>query len=317
MSTDDPAGVPIVGPGTPYITPALLTSAVTGISWSTIPFRGASPEEQLAEQLNICARATSMVDTECNQALRATVDTETWTGPGDFRCQNQPTGVTRLLASRGPVTSIVSGQVSSAAAFPRSWSTIPANQFEPENPLIGVYGTSAPGDAGGGGQGILVAPGWVTWVFGRLSSRIQAVYINGWPHASLTVSAAVGDSTLHVDDITGWDGAAGTIADGGRQEDVSVTAVTPTTTGAISGPGTLTLASPVAYAHSRGVLCTTLPGSVTQASILYACAQALIRGATATTIQTISGTATGQAGGSPQALSEMAAKLIHPYKRVV
>lgn len=317
MAVDDPAGVPIVGPGTPYITPALLIAAVTGISWSTIPTRGAAPEEQLAEQLNICARATSLVDTECNQALRATVDTETWTGPGDFRCQLQPTGVTRLLASRGPVTAVVSGQVSSAAAFPRSWSTIPANQFEPENPLIGVYGTSAPGDAGGGGQGILVAPGWVGWGFGRQSVRLQAVYVNGWPHASLTTAAAVGDTVLHVDDITGWAGAAGTIADGGRQENVSVTAVTPTTTGAISGPGTLTLASAVAYTHVRGVLCTTLPGNAVQGAILYACSQALIRGATATTIQTISGTATGQAGGSPQALAAMAAAMVHPYKRVI
>ena len=314
---EDPSSFPIIGPGTPYINPAILTSASTGISWNTIPDRNSTPDQKYAEQVNICGRATSMVNQYVNNVLRATVDTETWTGPGDFRCQNQPTGVTRLLASRSPITAVIGGQVSSAASFPRAYQTIPANQFDIEVPLLGVYGTTAPGSSGTGGQAILVAPGWVTWAFGRLANRIQVTYINGWPHGSLTEAATTGASTLAVDDITGWDSATGNIYGQALQEAVLVTAVTPTVTDAISGPGTLTLAEPLVYDHQVGDIVTTLPGAVIQATILYGVIQALTRGATATAVQSISGGVSGTGGLNPAQLEKMAQSYIAPYRRVI
>lgn len=317
MAADDPTGVPIVGPGTPYINPSILVNAPTGIAWTTLPDRNSTPQQQYAAQLDICVRASAQADGWCNQPLRATVDTETLTGPGDFRCQLQPTGVARLLMSRSPVTSVVSGRVSSAGAFPRSWTTIDGDQFEAEQPLIGVYGTTAPSSAGGGGQAILLAPGWVTWGFGRMSSRIEVTYINGWPHASLTTAATAGGTTLVVDDITGWDGAAGVVYDGGEQEFVSVSSVTPTVTDAISGPGTLTLSTGLTYAHNRGVIVSALPASVQQACIYLAVAQALTRGATATAVQAIGGSATG---GGPQSSGDyvaLAQAELQPYRRVI
>ncbi len=319
VPADNPSAVPVVGPGTPYVTPETLVAASTGISWSTIPAQGASVQAQLAEQMNICVRATAMADEIANQPLRATVDTEELTGPGDFRCQNQPTGVTRLLLSRSPVLQVVSGQVSSAAAFPRSWSQIPANAFEPERAPIGVYGTTAPGSAGGGGQAVLLAPGYVTWLFGRLSSRVQVVYVNGWPHGSLTAAAAVGASSLHVDDITGWAGAAGNIYDGAQQEFVTCTAVTPDTAGAVAGPGTLTLATPTVFAHRVGVVVSSLPASAQQAVILLCVVQALTRGATATAVQSLGGGVAGGAGAplSAASLEETARRMLRPYGRVL
>ncbi len=315
MAEEDPAGVPVVGPGTPYITPSTLINASTGVSWNTIPFRGATPQEQYAEQLNICMRSTAAVDAFCNQPLRATVDTESFVGPGDFRCQLQPTGVARLLTSRSPVTSVVSGQISAAATFPRTYTTIPANQFEPEVLLLGVYGTTAPSVSGGGGQAILLAPGWVTWLFGRLSSRLQVVYVNGWPHASITTAAAAGASALVVDDITGWGGAGGVMYDGGSQEFVSCSTVTPNVTGAISGPGTLNLSAPLTYAHARGVLVSTLPANIQQAAIYFGVSQALTRGATATAVQSISGGAGGSGPGTTQQYVKLAQDELQAYKR--
>lgn len=318
MPLDNPSSVPIVGPGAPYITPEMLRAAPTGIAWSSIPSIKATAAQQLAEISNLCVRATAMIDGYCNQPLRATIDTEEFTGPGDFRCQLQPGGVGRLLASRSPVTSIVSGQISSSASFPRSWQTIPANQWEPERPLIGVYGTTAPGGSGSGGQGILLAPGWVSWMFGRQSSRVQVTYINGWPHTATTATAAAGATSLAVDDITGWTGAAGTVFDdGGIQEFVSVTTVTPATVGAISGPGTLTLSAGLSFGHQAGTLVSTLPASVHQAAIYFCVAQALTRGATATTVQTVSGGASGGGTASQEAYIKMAQNLIHTYRRVI
>ncbi len=316
MGTENTSGVAIVGPGTPYVTPQLLLSAATGIAWGSVSGRNSTLAQQYAEQLNICVRATAMVDAYCNQPLRATVDTEEFTGPGDFRCQLQPTGVCRLICSRSPVLSVVSGQVSAAASFPRAWNSIPANQFEPERPILGMYGSTAPTAAGGGGQAILLAPSWVNWGYGRLSSRVQVTYINGWPHGSLTAASAAAATSLAVDDITGWNGAAGTVYDSGQQELFTVTAVTPNTVGAISGPGTLTVTPALTWPHADGTLVTTLPGDVIQSAILFSVAQALTRGSTATTVQSIHGGGSG-GGKSPEEAASEAELLVHPYRRVI
>lgn len=317
MPVDNAIGVPIVGPGTPYITPAILTAAPTGIAWNTIPDRTSTPAQQYAEQLNICVRASSMADRAANLPLRATVDIEPFHGPGDFRLQIQSNGVARVLTSRAPILSVVGGRISAATSFPRKWQTIPADQFEPEKPLLGIYSTSAPSAAGSGGQAILLAPGWITWNNGRLGSRLEVTYINGWPHGSLIAAATAAASTLHVDDITGWTGAAACIFDGNQQEFVTCTAVTPDTAGAISGSGVLTLSAALAFPHQAGTLVTCLPASITQACIYYATAQALTRGATATAVQSLSG---GASGGGPQSVEELIKlgdSLIHSYIRVV
>lgn len=313
----DPSSYPIVGPGAPYVSPQMLVAASTGISWATIPDRNSTVDQQISEQFNICMRATAMVDQYCNQPLRATIDTEQFTGPGEFRVQNQPTGVTRLLTSRSPITAVLGGRVSSAAAFPRSWNSIPANQFEPEIALIGVYGTTAPGNSGGGGQAILMAPGNCTWLFGRLSSRIEVTYLNGWPHASLTVAASPGDTTLAIDDITGWLGAAGILYGQALQETIVVVAVAPNTAGAVSGPGVVTLATALVFPHQVGDIVSSLPGSVIQATILYCVVQALTRGATSTAVQSLGGTSSGSGGLSASDLETSAQTYIHAYRRVI
>lgn len=315
MSTDNPAGVPIAGPGAPYVTPAMLRAAVTGISWATIPNRGATPEQQLNEQMNICFRATAMLEANANQVLRAQVNTETFT-VGNFRCLIQNSGVTRILTSATPVTGIVGGRISSGWAFPRQWTTIPANQFDPDQPISGV----APSSAGDGGQAILLAPGygwnWFGWGGG---ARIEVTYTSGWPHTSLTAAAAAGATTLSVSDITGWGATVGaTVYDvGGFQEFITVTAVTPDVTDAVTGPGTLTVATPLAFPHDPGVLVSTMPSGLMQASIYLGVAQALQRGSTATVVQSTSG---GSAGGGPQTaeqLMKLAYEAIRSYGRFI
>jgi hypothetical protein len=307
-----------IGPGTPYVTPAMLTAAPTGIAWSTV---GATvrptPAQQLAEQQNLCYRATAQIDGWCNQPLRATMDTETLYGPGDMRFTLRGP-VARLLLSRSPVTSVAGGQVAFAGTFPSQWTAIPAVAWQVEKPLIGVYGTTSPGASGEGGAGVLLAPGYITGI--RYGWVVQCQYINGWPHAGLTAAATAGTSTLTVDDCTGWgppagmsSGATGTAHDPGQQETIAVTAAS-----AVNGPGTLTLAAPLAFSHQPGVMVTTLPGTVVQAAILAACSQALVRGATATTVQVVPGANAGVAAGkSPSDLAGMAEMLVTPFRRII
>lgn len=277
--------------------------------------------QKQAEQLNICMRSTAMVDTYCNQPLRATLDTEFQSGP-DYRITVQSgTGNGRVILQRWPVLSIQSVQVS-PNTFPRQFTTVPANCYDIEHPVIGLYGTSAASGAGEGAQSILLAPGWVTWWNGRNGFWVKTTYINGWPHTSLTQAANIGDMSLHVDDCTGWatvsetlgsTGVTGVIYDNGAQEVAKATA-----TSATAGPGTVTLASPLIYPHAAGTLYTSLPASVIQAAILYSTAQALTRGATATTVQTIPGGGSGGGGGKGAAdVAGEAELLLDPYRRVI
>lgn len=303
---------------TPYVTPEILLNAPTGISWKTIPSVKADPSAQLAEQMNICSRATSMVDTACNNIMRSTIDVEQLRGP-DFRVtQNISTGVTRLLMSRYPVTSVISGRITNAASFPPNWTSLPATSFQVERPPLGVTGTTTPSSSSSGGQGILMAPGNLNWWNGRNGFLIEVTYTNGWPHTALTTTATQGSSTLAVNDCTGWAPSDPTLTttaimyDGTNQEVVSVNATSVT-----SGPGNLTLSIPLTYTHSAGVVVSSLPSQLMQATILFAVSEALVRGATATTIQTISGTGQTIGMGDHWDLKMLAHELCMPYKRVI
>lgn len=311
-----------VGPLTPYVTPELLTSAPTGVSWSTIPpGRGVTPAQQLAEQSNICARATATADAYCNQPLRATLDTEIQQGP-DFRITVQnSTGNGRFILQRWPVLQIVSLAIS-PNAFPRQYVTLPSTAYDIERPTIGLYGSSAPSAAGEGGQSIVFAPGYLNWSLGRNGFVVKCQYVNGWPHTSLTAPATSGATTIQVDDCTGWaitsetlgvTGATGTVYDSGNQEVVHVAAAS-----AVAGPGTLTLSAPLQYGHAAGVMVSTLPASVTWAVILLGASEALTRGATATTVQAIPGGG-GSTGGAkgPTDLAAEAELLLNPYRRTI
>lgn len=299
-----------MGLGTSYITPQMLTNAPTGVSWSIIPFAKASTAQQAAEQTAICWRATSAVDSFCHQPLRSTADTEFLNGPGQPRCNvDRDTGAGVLNMKRWPVTEVLAIQVSPARAFPRTWTPVPAGQWDIRHPLI-YSGDSASATAPDGGWTIDVAPGWIgcspygrtpaggfTGAGGRGGQRVQVSYVNGWPHTSLTANAEQGATTLDVDDVTGWTSASGFAYDGSGTEPLtggSVAAtsplVLPNDAGtAEAGPGTITLTSPLAYPHEQGTVISALPGAVIEATILAAAAQALEGGIDAITIQTISG----------------------------
>lgn len=271
---------------TPYITPDILRYSSTGISWKSIPFQNASQAEQDAELYNICQRATAEAEEYTQVPLRATVDTEVIWGPGNLRCQVRPSGVARILLSRPPVVKIISAGYCSSALFPSAYQVLDPAKFKPELPLLGVYGSTAPGAGGdSGGQSVLCAPGVFSWWNGRDGVELQLVYQNGWPHSGLTASAALGATSLAVDDVCGWLGANGTIYDPNNQESITVTAVTPNTAGALSGPGTLTLATGTLYAHAAGKLVTALPSAAMDATILFASNHALRRGSTAISVQ--------------------------------
>jgi hypothetical protein len=311
---------------TPYCTPELLTQASTGVSWSSIPAgSNVSPEQRLAEQSNICARSTAMVDGVCHQPLRATIDTLILYGPGArVGAPRGGCGDATLIMTRCPVLEVVSVQVAQNR-LPYVWTTVPAGLYQVQYPPAGLYGSTAPPAAGEGGQGILVSSEYVNGRYGRNGLAVQVQYVNGWPHAGLTAIATPAVSpavqTIQVDDCAGWviaaalngaTGATGTAYDAAAQEVIQVTAAS-----ASQGPGTLTLATPLTYEHAAGVMVSTLPQTVVQAAILFGAAQALTRGATSTTTRQVP--ATGASGTSRIADFKKDAKalLVGTFDRVI
>lgn len=313
---------------TPYVTPAMIVNAPTGIAWSIIPFPKASTEAQLAEQTNICWRATAMVDGYVNQVFRSTIDNEVQQGPNYYITVDNNTGQIRWILTRSPVTEILAVQTS-PNTLPPQWTQVTQGQWRIDQPVLGVYGSYASGGSGGsGGQTIYVGAGWGGWWLGRNGYLVAASYLNGWPHAGLLESASASTTSLYVDDVTGMAGATVTIYDGADTETaqvVSVSAVSNTTLpnggGSVpAGPGTLTLASATTFAHAGGnpasVVVSALPGDVLWATILASTVQALESGITAVTIQNLPGSQT-VGGHGIDALEIQYQEILRPYRRVI
>ena len=242
-----------------------------------------------------------------------------------------------MIASRWPITEIFGGQVIPASAFNPNpqWTPMASYLFRASQQNVQTIGSLAAPDASGVGPSFIeIAPGYMTWWSGRNAYRLQVAYQSGWPHATLTAPVLAGATTVDVDDVTGWAGAIGAIYDGGQTETVtgeSASATTPTTiftsTTVQTGPGTITLASPLGYNHEAGITISALPESVVQAIILLCVAQALVRGATATVMPPVSNSKFGmqsqhqtsqRSGAITSGTLEMSAyDLLTPYRRII
>lgn len=288
----------------------------------------------MAEWWRMCARATSKADGYTAQVLRATIDTELHRGP-DYRVTVGPASGgaaptpwwgnsgaqnARIILDCWPVLQVVSVQTCPNNLWPRTWTSLPSGYFEPEVLPQSIYSSIAPGGSSDGGQAIIAGGGYINWSLGRNGWAILVTYVNGWPHCSLTSAVTAGAESLPVNDCSGWaiesyagiyTGATGTLKDSGWQEAAHVTASSVT-----KGPGTLALSSPLAYDHAAGTLFTTMPGSVEQACIYFAAADALTRGATTTTIHSVGG-ASQSSGGGARELIEEGELLLHPFRRTI
>jgi len=299
----------------------MIVNAPTGLPWSVVPWPKATAAEQLAEQTNVCWRATGEVDRLCNQPLRATLDVEEEVGP-DYRVTVDNTGVVTLLASRWPIISIIGGQYSPADVIPPNWITIPGTAMRPSAQISSVYGTTAPGASADGPSMIDISPGYVSWWNGRRGHRLQVSYVNGWPHAALLATAAAGATSLRVDDVTGMAGARCWLYDGANTEMVTVNSVTadaPATVMGTSvpvGPGTATLTTPLASSHAAGIVCSAIPQDISWATILLASSEVLDSGASAMLMQSVSGSET-IGGKGAEDLRRQAKKILEAYGRVI
>jgi hypothetical protein len=303
--TDPLAYIP--GGKTPYVTPEVLKAAPTGLSWGTIPNSKSTPLQNKAELFNICSRATAKVDNFCNTSLRGQYYTEVFRGPGNVQFSILPNGVAKFIPSNPPAQQVQSASFRSSSAFPATWSTIASNLLEVEQ-----FGS-------GGYPSILLAPGYSGWGNGRYGYAVKIQYLAGWSHTSTIAAATAGATTIRVNDITGWMFfGSGTLRDPTGTEGITVTSVTPDVAAAISGSGTLTLATALTYAHNPGTLLSTFTEDIIDAAINYSCADALRRGTASISIQSVHMGGGGGAGPVGIESYELAAEdVLDSYRRVL
>lgn len=277
-------------------------------------------------------RATAAAEAFLNQQVRCTIDVQTENAPYRNRVWvDRATGVVRFMANHFPVLDIVSAETCPAGTFPRVFTPVTAGNWDVDDPPSINTGSAVTGGDGQGGNVILFAPGTLSYMHGKKGFRISVTYLNGWPHAGITAAMLAHDTTVHVDDVTGWSVATAAepitcpIYDGANTEVVQVTGVQSVVNGstglAAFGPGVLTLATGCNNAHAgptAGVaacLLSTMPATIMQAVIKMAVSEALVRGATATSVQRNQGQTTKS--GSHGDLYLEGCELLLPYRRVV
>ena len=306
----------------------MLLANPNGIAWGTFPKPGASDADQIAAQLDICATVTSTMDTLASMTLRASLDVEQEWGP-DFTITVLPNGWTRYRLSSYPILWVVSASYSLAAG-PPSWTSIPTDSVLLEHSGLPLTGTIVPSGTAAAPVAVLIAPGYVGWGAGRKGYLVQIQALTGYPVAGIDEVAAVGATSIHVDDITGWwngtAGARGVIYDPPWRESVTVAGVTPDTAGAISGPGALARAAPLQFAHTpivglpnkpdQKIVISTMPPALIQAGYYLATHYGLIRGATSATMQSSRSQVNTGGMGAAQDWYERAEKVLTRYGRV-
>lgn len=306
-------------PIAPYITSAVLRNQPAGLAWNVVPTLTADLTEQSAQLDLVCQQVTSAIDGYLNQPLRAECVTETSIGPGHPRVSvDRDSGHPVLITRRWPVISVDAVQVSPAARLPPVWTRVPAEETLIRTPVL-MPASGAPVTGPSGGNVVELGGRWLQPAW-RGGWRVASSVTTGYPHTMLTGNVQAAGETLAVGDVTGWAGWCGVMLDGPATEWAQVTGASATTPKALpdgagtvqAGPGTLTLAEPLRYAHEAGALFTALPLSVLQAAALSA-AVAALENLAAVAVQS----ASGQLPGGLGSLAFESEALLYGFGRIM
>jgi hypothetical protein len=284
----------------PYLTTAEYKNAPTSIDIDNLVFNSSDPDVQNSELQNVIARASSWIDTHCNQILGATVETE------NQRARVSSDGYIKWHPRYNPVIALTdlwygypSTNLYHVTDVSSAW--IENQQILFPYAMLGSYFTS---------QGPLQ--------FGFPSSTgspvfLKYTYVNGYPN-DIIVTANQGNTSLVVTKGTGI--TAGDhlkIYDGMYSEDVTVAQ------SYTFGSSTIPLTSPLLYSHDAGVSISALPPAIKEAAILVTTAMLKVRGDNSLTmgIGTLpQQSTTPQYQASIQDDMSMAISLLAPYRRI-
>jgi hypothetical protein len=285
---------------TPYLTNAEYKSAPTSIDIDNLVFNSSDPDVQDSELANVIDRASSWIDTFCNQILGATHETESQRarissdGYIKFHPRYNPVIALTALQYGNPSTDLITVQDCSVAwiedqqiLFPYAYMS---SLFTSQGPL--QFG--APYANG-------------TQVY------LKYTYVNGYAN-SLIATATATQSTLTVTNAVGITaGLEMKIYDGMYSERVTVA------DSYTFGSTTIPLTAPLVYTHTAGVSISALPPAIKEAAILVTTAMLKVRGDASMTMGIGTSPMSASSDGVTQNIGSdmgMAMDLLKPYRRI-
>jgi len=283
---------------TPYLTLAEFKNAPTAIDISDLVWNSQDPDVQDAELANVIARASSWIDTYCNQVLAATTETE------QQRSRIKDDGTIRFHPRYNPIIALTSFSYGSVNYQMTTVQDCSVAWIE-DNQIIFPYAQLASTYSSQGALqfGFPTTP--------RQEVFLNYTYINGYANTTI-VSATASQSSLVVADGTGIvAGQMLKIYDGFSSENVMV-ASTYT-----FGSTTIPLTKPLSYTHASGVSISALPPAIKEAAILVTTAMLKVRGDNSMIMGAT--TSPGGAMGQGQKMTEeikFAMDLLAPYRRI-
>jgi hypothetical protein len=280
----------------PYLTKDEYKQAPTSVDVDDF-VGGGSMALNDVELENVLARASSWIDSHCNQVLAATVDTET------FRGRASRDGFLRIHPRYSPVVTVVSA---SFGSNPQAMQTLDVSTawIEDSSVVFPLTLTNAS----------FLGPIQFSRIYQPLAEQfIEITYVNGYANSLISSTANIADTQISVSDMVGFvPNLKVTIFDGVSTEIVTVASTFVPN----SGPGTVTLAAPLMNAHAVGVSVSAMPPAIKQACIYVTNVILKSRGNSALVMNTL--TASQVIGNNPAVANDfmLAVDLLRPFRRI-
>jgi len=283
---------------TPYLTLDEFKNAPTAIDIDNLVFNSQDPDVQDAELSNVIARASSWIDTYCNQVLAATTEQE------QQRTRINADGTIRLHPRYNPIIALTSFYYGNPSTQLQTLSDCSVAWIEDSEIIVPYATLSTTYSSQGALQfGFPTSP--------RIETYIKYTYVAGYANTTI-VSATAGQTSLTVVDGTGITaGLTLKIYDGYSSEFVTV-ASTYT-----FGSTTIPLTSALVNNHATGISISALPPAIKEAAILVTTAFLKVRGDNSMVMSI--GTSAGPVIPGKEKLGEdiaLAQQLLMPYRRV-
>ena len=283
---------------TPYLTLDEFKNAPTAIDIDNLVFNSQDPDVQDAELSNVIARASSWVDTYCNQVLAATTEQE------QQRTRISADGTIRLHPRYNPIIALTSFQYGNPSTELQTIQDCSVAWVEDSQLIVPYALLSTTYSSQGPLQfGFPTSP--------RVETYVKYSYVAGYANSTI-VTATSGQSTLTVADGTGITaGLTLKIYDGYNSEFVTVDSTYT------FGSKTVPLTSALSASHASGISISALPPAIKEATILVTTAFLKVRGDNSM-VMAIS-TSAGPALPGKEKLGEdiaLAQQLLLPYRRV-
>lgn len=282
----------------PYLTLEEYKNAPTAIDLDNLVFNSQDPEAQDAELRNVIARASSWMDTYCNQVLGATVETE------QQRSRMSTDGSIRFHPRFSPIVALTEfnyGYPTNMASLGDcSIAWIEDQEIIIPNAQLGTWTSQGPlsfGSYNGGPSNQIF---------------LNYTYVAGYANTFVSTPSAVGATSLVVKNGTGVvAGQMLQVYDGLNTENVTVASTY------VFGSNTIPVVTPMLYAHDVETAVSALPPAIKQAAILVTTAMLKVRGDSAMTMMVTTQPMLATPG-SARFADEMtiAADILNTYRRI-